>query len=58
MEMRTSYPASVAAEGDELSATDSCAGFDLELGEVHVEGHEAEAVVDDDAIAFVVEGVG
>jgi hypothetical protein len=47
--------ACASAESDELPASNMRAFFDVEAGEVHVERHQAEAVIDDDAVAFVIE---
>jgi hypothetical protein len=44
-----------AAEAEAIALGDVLTGFYVDAREVHVEAHEAEAVIDDDAVAFVVE---
>ncbi len=58
VEVRASGAAGASAEGDELAFADGLSGMDLEVREVHVDGEQSETVVDDDAVAFVVEGAG
>ena len=56
--MGASGAARGSAECDDLAATDATADSDFDLREVHVDAHEPEAVVDDDAAAFKVERTG
>ena len=53
--MRSGSATGSSAERDNLAAFDHRSFSDLELRQVHVERHEAKAVVDDDAVAFEVE---
>ena len=56
MEMRPRGAAGSSAERDDLAALDHRSFRYFELRQVHIERHETEAVVDDDAVAFVIEG--
>lgn len=53
--MRSGGAAGSSAECNDLAAPDQGPFRDFELRQVHVKRHEAESVVDDDAVAFVVE---
>lgn len=58
MQMRTVGAAGGAAECDELAAGDMLAFFHPELRKMHVDGGEAEAMIDDNAVSLEVERAG
>src|SRR5664279_462852 len=45
--------AGATAQRDGLAFPDLIALLNVELGEMHIHGHESQAVIDDNAIAFV-----
>jgi hypothetical protein len=47
-----------AAQGDDLASTNAAACSDFDLRKMHVDAHETETMVDDDAASFEVELVG
>src|SRR5208282_4880731 len=53
MKVRSGRPAGGSAETNLLAFLDLLAFGDLDLRQVHVQGHELLTVIDDDAVAFV-----
>src|ERR1700761_3460477 len=58
VQMRACHAAGGATQAETLAFYHVLPGLYFELGEVHVEAHEALPVIDDDAIAFVIERGG
>lgn len=58
VQMRAGYAAGGSAEPDELAFFHFIAGFNVDARQVHGNADEPKAVVDHDAVAFVIERLG